>query len=170
MATPRKTTTRKPQQRTITLPERVTLLLDQPTRTAIVGLHAKNGEQRCVTLHEPNMVEYRQLQAEARQLDADLPKVEPFADAEHPTGDEITERSEQATAQAEFIFGEELPYGTFFLHIIEACSDEEVKPEELPSWAIGLDASRQVLDFFRSLSGGLAVDLLLSATPQPAPQ
>lgn len=160
----------RPKTRTIKLPERITLNFDQETRTVQIGLASKNGDgQRVVTLNEPNMVDFGKLQAKAAALDEKMPKIEPFEDPKNPTGEELRERRDRIAEQNDYVYGEGMPYGNFFLEVIGACSDEEVKPEELGSWALSLDASRQVLDFFKNPSGGADVAALLAraSTLQP---
>lgn len=156
--------------RTKSADKRVTLVEDQESRTIKVGLSSMNGEnrQRVIVLHEPNVVALGKLQTEANTLDESVPRVEPFDDPDNPTPEERDEAQRIIREQHAFIYGDKVPYAHFFLTLIEACSDEKVELEELPSWAANVAASsRRCLDFFKNPLGGPDVADLLAAIQQP---
>lgn len=140
---------------------------DQDTRTIKVGLHP-NGDatQRVIVLGEPSMTEFIRLQSRAAELDRELPPAPIPDDPQNPTGEELMARAEAGREQQAFLFSEDMPYGKLFLEMIQTCSDEDVNAEELPVWALSVEASRRVLDFFKSLSDGPVAAALLDAIRQ----
>lgn len=155
---------------TIKLKEQITIKEVPEARTILVGLHAANGnDQRVITLHEPGMVKFIDLQTKAAELDQQLPPAPVPDDPQNPTGEEIEARQAAAREQAAFLYSKDRPYGRLFLDIVTACTDEKVTEEELPTWALTVEGCRRVLDFYKSLSPGPDVAAVLAAIQPQGP-